>query len=89
MPLGSIPIDRNATLLGTVVGDLRWEGAEYPGSKRGRNFVHIPELGNVFFGELRISRDARRLTMLRLELGSWGGGSGGGPEVDANGGWSP
>ena len=32
---------------------------------------------------------ARRLTLMRLELGSDGGGMAGGPDVDTNGGYSP
>ncbi|MBZ5624229.1 MAG: hypothetical protein LAQ69_36850 [Acidobacteriia bacterium] len=31
--------------------------------------IHFPDFGTVFLGELQITRDERRLTMLRVELG--------------------
>lgn len=53
------------------------------------NSVVVDGLGRIFFGELLISESSRRLTLLRLELGSEEGGSAGGPEVDINGSYSP
>jgi hypothetical protein len=52
------------------------------------NSVVVDGVGRIFFGELLISESTRRLTLMRLELGSGEGGSLGGPEVDVNGGWS-
>ena len=39
-----------------------------PGSIKGCR-IDIPQFGSVYLGELFISPDARRLTMLRVELG--------------------
>ena len=33
------------------------------------NMLHIPDFGNVFLGELLVSRTSAQLTMLRLEMG--------------------
>jgi hypothetical protein len=49
----------------------------------------VNDFGKIFFGELLISQGSRRLTTMRLELGSHEGGGGGGPEVDVGGGWYP
>jgi hypothetical protein len=51
--------------------------------------VVVKDFGRIFFGEVLISSGARRLTLMRLELGSDGGGQAGGPDVDTNGGYSP
>jgi hypothetical protein len=80
---------RSSHIYATIVRKISWDGDAYPGSEIERHSVRIPEFGRALFGELLITRDSRRLTMLRLELGSFEGGSGGGPEVDVNGSWSP
>jgi len=79
------------TIYATVVRSLRWDGPEPPRDQAfidGHSVV-VREFGKIFFGELLITTDSRRLTMMRLELGSDEGGGGGGPDVDAGGGWSP
>jgi hypothetical protein len=50
--------------------------------------VKIPNFGRVHFGELILRAGSRRLTMIRLELGSPTAGDGGVGEVDTNGSWS-
>jgi hypothetical protein len=73
----------------TIVRELVWRGKPYPGSKLlGANGVHIPNLGRFFFGELIIQDSRRRLSLIRLELGSPTGGSGSVGDVDTNGAWS-
>jgi hypothetical protein len=74
----------------TVVRELAWQkGRAYPGCKAlGTNGVSIPNLGRFFFGELLIQASTRRLTMIRMELGSPTGGDGVVGDVDTNGSWS-
>jgi hypothetical protein len=62
---------------GTVVKPLTWKGREFPGSAIDPdqpNTVSIPGFGRVFFGEITITPQSRRLTMVRLDLGSPIGG---------------
>jgi hypothetical protein len=73
----------------TIVTALEWQnGREYPGAERiGLNGVHLPNLGEFYFGELIIQASTRRLVMIRMELGSPTGGSGSVSDVDTNGTW--
>ena len=48
----------------------------------------VPDFGKIFFGELLIADMSRRLTMMRLDLGSPLGGSLACGEVQSNGTWS-
>ena len=50
--------------------------------------VVVKDFGKIFFGEILITSSSRRLTMMRLELGSDDGGTASGPDVDINGSWS-
>jgi hypothetical protein len=62
---------------GTVVKPLKWKGREFPGSAIDLdrpNTVSIPGFGRVFFGEITLAPQSRRLTMVRLDLGSPIGG---------------
>jgi hypothetical protein len=62
---------------GTVVKPLKWKGREFPGSAIDPdqpNTVSIPGFGRVFFGEITLTPQSRRLTMVRLDLGSPIGG---------------
>jgi hypothetical protein len=46
--------------------------AELQGAKSGTSFghvLHVPGFGNIFFGELIISPNSYRLTMMRIEMG--------------------
>ncbi len=52
------------------------------------NVVIVPNFGKIFFGELLITERSRRLTMVRMELGSPSGGEVAVAEVDSNGTWS-
>ncbi len=62
---------------GTIIKPLRWRGAEFPGATidpETRHAVRIPDLGTIYFGEISVARQSRRVTMIRAELGSpWGG----------------
>jgi hypothetical protein len=62
---------------GTVVKPLRWKGREFPGSAidpKQTHAVSIPGFGRVFFGEIALAPQSRRLTMVRVDLGSPIGG---------------
>jgi hypothetical protein len=73
----------------TIVRELAWKGREYPGSKPvGTNGMYIPNLGRFYFGELLVRTGSRRLTMIRMRLGSPTGGDAAVGEIDANGSWS-
>jgi len=46
--------------------------AELQGAKPGTSFghvLHVPGFGNIFFGELIVSPNSYRLTMMRIEMG--------------------
>jgi hypothetical protein len=76
------------TVYATIVRSIRWDGDPFPGSEINRNVVKIPGLGVLYFGELLIEEYSRRLTMLRLALGSEAGGVVACADVQDNGGWS-
>ena len=63
--------------------------ANLDGIKPGELTLDGPTLAKIFLGEILVSDGARRVTLLRLELGSNGGGQAGGPDVDINGTYSP
>jgi hypothetical protein len=76
---------------GTVVKPLKWKGREFPGSALDPdqpNTVSIPGFGRVFFGEITVTPQSRRLTMVRLDLGSPIGGDCACADVMDNGGGS-
>ena len=37
--------------------------------KRCGHILHVPDFGNIFLGEILISRVSAQLTMLRVEMG--------------------
>jgi hypothetical protein len=76
---------------GTVVKPLKWKGREFPGSAIDPdqpNTVSIPGFGHVSFGEITMTPQSRRLTMVRLDLGSPIGGDCACADVMDNGGGS-
>jgi hypothetical protein len=77
------------TLYATIVKSIRWDGKPFPKSEIHDNMVVLPTFGRVFFGELLIAEYSRRLTMVRMEMGSDAGGSASAGDVETNGVWSP
>ncbi|MGH9140216.1 MAG: hypothetical protein ACRD2I_03630 [Vicinamibacterales bacterium] len=77
------------TIYATIVKSIRWDGRPFPKSEIHDNMVVLPDFGRVFFGEILISEYERRLTMVRMALGSDAGGSASGGDVSTNGSWSP
>jgi hypothetical protein len=74
----------------TLATRVEWEGERNPRAQIvGNHMVVVEDFGRMFFGEILINAGSRRLTLMRLELGSDGGGMAGGPDVDINGGFSP
>lgn len=75
---------------GTIVRPLKWKGEPFPAAsidQRARNAVKIPGLGTIFFGEISVARQARRITMVRGQLGSPMGGDFAAGDFQDNGAW--
>jgi hypothetical protein len=85
-PAGRL-IEYGGTIYATIVKSIRWDGPPFPGSTIEYNKVVLPDFGRAYFGELLVSPHSRRLTMVRLALGSNGGGSAAGSDAQDNGGW--
>jgi hypothetical protein len=81
-------VQGSGTTYATVVKSIRWAEKPFPGAKIDHNVVIVPDLGKIFFGELLITDVSRRLTMVRIELGSPVGGTVACAEVEDNGAWS-
>lgn len=80
----------NGLINTTVVSGLEWQGKAPEGTQIDRNALRISGFGTIYFGELLIEEQFRRLTLLRFELGSPVGGSGSACEVQTNGSsWPP
>jgi hypothetical protein len=88
VPTPSRPIYSNGTTYATIVRSIKWAADPYPGATIEQNVVTVPDFGKIFFGELLITGLSRRLTMLRIELGSPDGGVIACAEVENNGSWS-
>lgn len=76
---------------GTIIKPLRWKGEPFPNSvidPETRHSVKIPDLGTIYFGEISISRQSRRVTMIRGTLGSPAGGDMAVGDYQDNGGWA-
>jgi len=78
----------NDTVYATIVKSITWSGKPLAGATIENNVVIVPNFGKIFFGELLITGRSRRLTMVRMELGSPSGGEVAVAEVDSNGTWS-
>jgi hypothetical protein len=76
------------TIYATIVRAIDWDGPPDPAAHIDHHSVIVKDFGRIFFGELLITSSSRRLTLMRLELGSDGGGSAGGPDLDINGSYS-
>ena len=94
-PLGGAPpapsprlLHSRGTTYGTIVKGISWAGNPHPGVTIEGHSIIVPEFGRIFFGEILITEDSRRLTMVRLELGSPVGGTMACAEVESNGTWS-
>lgn len=82
-------VDEGGVILATIVSSIRWKDRPHPEATIDGHVVIVPDFGRVFFGEIFITDVSRRLTMIRLRLGSPEGGSVGVSEVETNGSWFP
>lgn len=73
----------------TLVTGLAWRGKPHPTAVIEDNSVYVEGLGRIYFGEIFIERAARRVTMLRLHLGSPIALRVGFGDVGTNGSWYP
>jgi hypothetical protein len=87
-PAGRL-VESGGKIFGTIIQSIRWANKPYPGAVIDCNAIKLPNCGEIYFGEIYISKHARRLTMLRLDFccphpmrlmasdaednGSWGG----------------
>jgi hypothetical protein len=55
-------------IYGTIVKSIRWAGKPYPGAVIDRHVLTLPDCLQIFFGEIQISRLARRLTLARFHF---------------------
>src|SRR6185295_6194663 len=79
-------VQADGTIYSTIVKSIEWDGAPYPGAQIDGNKVIIePDFGVIHFGELAISKYSRHLTPMRAALGSEGGGSASGGDVESGG----
>jgi len=86
-PFGRL-LRSQSTIYATVVESIEWAGN--PPDPRARiidHTVYVPNFGKIVFGELLISDVERRMTLVRLELGSPEGGDVACAEVQSNGIW--
>jgi len=78
-------------IIGTIVRSLEWEGEPFPGSTfepDHHNRVKVPGLGMLSLGEIVIDKQARRITMIRGDLGSYMGAELAVCDYQDNGGFS-
>jgi hypothetical protein len=83
----SKPVIPNAggLILGTIVTALRWASTPAPGTEIVANRLKIDGIGSIYFGEILFEHNARRLTLLRFQLGSPVGADGSAVEVHSDG----
>jgi hypothetical protein len=72
-------------ILGTIVTALRWASTPAPGTEIMGNRLKVDGIGSIYFGEILFEHNARRLTLLRFQLGSPTGADGSAVEVHSNG----
>jgi hypothetical protein len=79
----------NPLLFGTIVRRLAWAKKPHPTATIDHHSVIVPDFGTVYLGEIFVTSESRRLTMLRAKFGSPTGGFFACSEVDTNGSWHP
>lgn len=82
-------ISRDGAIYATIVEKIEWKGRPYPGAMIDGHTVKVPEFGTISFGELLITGSERRLTMVRVELGSPIGGYVDAGDMSSNGSFFP
>lgn len=82
-------ISRDGVIYATIVEKIEWKGKPYPGAIIDGHTLKVPEFGTISFGELLIAGAERRLTMVRVELGSPIGGYVDAGDMASNGSFFP
>lgn len=88
-PTGADRVGPTPIVFGTLVRSLNWTKKKHPTATIDHHSVIIPDFGTVYFGEIFVTAESRRVTMLRLKFGSPGGGDFACSEIDTNGSWYP
>jgi hypothetical protein len=86
-PAGRL-VTSHQSIHGTIVNKLRWRGKPFPGAQIDHHSVKIPKFGRIYFGEILVADRSRRLTMMRVKLGSPIGGDVAFASSEPNGVWS-
>jgi len=82
--------EANGYVKATIVEKISWDGKPHPDAQIHGNVVRVPGLGKIYFGEMFIATDSRRLTIVRFQLGSDDGGEVTGGDGQTNGtSWPP
>jgi len=82
-------VSRDGVIYATIVKELKWEGKPPSNARIDGHSVIVKDFGTVYFGELLIDNEERRLTMARFELGSPVGGYCDFVDIGSNGGGFP
>ncbi len=77
--------EADGLIYGTIVTSLTWASTPAPETEIDQNRLIISGLGSIYFGEIIIEEDFRRITLVRFQLGSPYGGDGSTCEVQSNG----
>jgi hypothetical protein len=75
----------NGMVKSTLVTAMDWAGEKHPEATIDGHGIIIPNFGKVYFAEMFVSKDARRLTMATFQLGSDDGGDATAASGDTNG----
>ena len=62
--------EANGTVKCSIVQDIRWDGPANPKATIHDHVVEVKDFGKMYFGEMFIKGDSRRLTMVRCQLGA-------------------
>jgi hypothetical protein len=73
----------------SIVREIRWADEQPSFARIDGHTVVVKDFGTIYFGEILISSMSRRLSMMRLELGSPDGGNMDVDNIGHNGGWAP
>jgi hypothetical protein len=66
--------EADGTVKCTIVKKISWDGEPHPKATIHGHVVVVPGFGKVYFGEMFITGNSRRLTLVRFQLGSDDGG---------------
>jgi hypothetical protein len=76
--------EANGTVKCSIVQEIHWDGPAHPTATIHDHVVEVPDFGKIYFGEMFIKGDSRRLTMVRFQLGSPDGGEVAAAEGETN-----